>query len=390
MCFIVFCKQCGFEIKDDSLKKCPKCNTSVGKGGRFCSNCGKKLNPGEKCDCLVNISSEKCESVKNPVQNTGQKDSGSFSVAAVPKQTPYIKKEEHTEPPTEVNKRIAGNPLLEKIARGENDNKSKEIIRNEAVKIVYGKDMTVEKLQEQRAAEIKAEEERKIAEQKRLEEERMLQEQKRLEEEKKKIEEKNRIEEEKRLAEQKRIEKQKEDEKKRLENQKNTKPVQAFPYPNNTPYYPAQTQSQQKPINSGYSPTVQPNFEQHQNQVPINQNNVPINNNNDSRQLFPDAFRPENMSYQNPVLEARQKGPTSGPAKPIKKEKNFDGMWVAGLISIFAAFQVYNIVIGIILLVISLIFGIVDVFMNQKKTGIGVIIGSIISMVVTVINIMIV
>lgn len=384
MCFIVFCKQCGFEINDALLKKCPKCNTSVGKGGRFCSNCGKKLNPGEKCDCLSNIPSEKCETAKKPVQNAVQKNSDSFTVGAVPKQTPYVAKEEQTETHVDVNKRIAGNPLLEKIARGENNDKSKEIIQNEAVKMVYGKDMTVEKLQEQRAAEIKAEEERKLAEQRQIEEEKRLEEKRRLEEEKRKAEEKNRIEEEKRLAEQKRIEKQKEDDKKCLESQKNIKPTQPFSYPNDAPYYPVQTQVKQQPINSGYNIPTQPISEQSQNKSPTN---TPTNNNtNDSKQLFPEAFRSENMNYQHPFPGTRQRGPTSGPVKPIKEEKNFDGMWVAGLISIFATFQINNIIAGIALLVLSLIFGIIDIFINQKKTGIGVVIGSVIMIVVTIIN----
>lgn len=121
----MYCKQCGIEISDMSLKKCPNCNTTIGKGGRFCENCGKKLAVGEKCDCVKN---------KEQEQITNQKDtkipiSGSdFENAA-------------TFQKNNLNKRISNNPLLSKIANsGEDISKSNKILKEEAVKMVYGKE----------------------------------------------------------------------------------------------------------------------------------------------------------------------------------------------------------------------------------------------------------
>lgn len=374
----MFCKQCGFEIKDNSLKKCPKCNTTVGKGGRFCPDCGKKLNSGEKCDCLSNIPSEKCEPVKRPVQN--EQVAGSFVVGAVPKQTPYIVKEEPSKNPIDVNKRIAGNPLLEKIARGESSDKSKEIIRNEAVKIVYGKDMTVDKLREQRAAELKAEEEKRLAEQK-LEEQRKAEEQRRIEEEK-------RIKEQKQAEEKKRIEA----ERKRVEAEKRAQRISpAPPYPIDT-LRQSQTalQSEPKaniqnqPLNTQTPPQsiYNPNLSGNANN-PVDNPTTAQNNTEDSKNLFPDAFAPQNMSYQKPNFESVQHGPTStqGKLKKKKSEKSFDGMWVAGAICTLVACRSTSLIITILLLVISTVFGIIDIFLNKKKTGTGVVIGNVVAFV---------
>lgn len=375
---MVFCKQCGFEIKDNSLKKCPKCNTTVGKGGRFCSDCGKKLNSGEKCDCLSNIPSEKCESIKKPIQN--KKNADSAVIGAVPKQVPYIAKEEQPKEPTEVNKRIAGNPLLEKIARGESTDKSKEIIRNEAVKIVYGKDMTVDKLREQRAAELKAEEEKRLAEQK-LEEQKKAEEQRRIEEEK-------RIKEQKQAEEKKRIE----TERKRIEAEKQARHINpAPPYPIDTlrqsqtaPQTRPRANIQNQPANTQAPPQLMHNFNTLDNANDSIKSPTSVQNNaEDSKNLFPEAFASQNMSYQKPDLGNVQHGPTSTQGKPIrnKSEKVFDGMWVAGVICTLAAFRSISLIITILLLVISTVFGIVDIFLNKKKTGIGVVIGNVVAFV---------
>ena len=137
----MFCKQCGNEISDLYLKKCPKCNTAIGKGGRFCPDCGKKLGQGEKCDC----SSDK----QNEVSKTEASLNKKSNTSAVENTEPNTKPQKNEEPNPTVSRRIAGNPLLEKIARGDNiTDKSKEILQEEAVKMVYGKDMTVEKLEE--------------------------------------------------------------------------------------------------------------------------------------------------------------------------------------------------------------------------------------------------
>lgn len=71
----MFCKQCGYEISDLNLKKCPKCNTTIGKGGRFCPDCGKPIkNPKEECDCKTKNAEKKQSKadsrLKEVTQNT--------------------------------------------------------------------------------------------------------------------------------------------------------------------------------------------------------------------------------------------------------------------------------------------------------------------------------
>ena len=383
MCFIVFCKQCGFEIKDNSLKKCPKCNTTVGKGGRFCPDCGERLNSGEKCNCKNNINSEKYEPHKNSIK---AENSNSPPIEAVMKQKSYPDEDKPVKKPIEVNKRIAGNPLLEKIARGENSDKSKEIIRDEAVKIVYGKDMTVDKLKEQRAAELKAEEEKKLAEQ-RLEEQRKAEEQRRIEEEK-------RIKEQKQAEEKKRIEA----EKKRIEAEKQAQQINpAPPYPMDTLKQP-QSVSQTKPQINVQNQQVNTQFPSQPIYASNSPNNVGStaknpstvsnnpssgqNNSEDSKNLFPEAFAPQNMSYQKPNLEGVQSAFASVQGRIVDKKsrKSFDGMWAAAIICTLTALFSASSIMSISLFAVSTVFGIIDIFINERKTGVGVVIGNIIAL----------
>ena len=380
MCFIVFCKQCGFEIKDNSLKKCPKCNTTVGKGGRFCPDCGERLNSGEKCKCKNNISSEKCEPHKNLIK---AENLNSPSSEAVTKQISSPEEDKTVKKPIEVNKRIAGNPLLEKIARGENSDKSKEIIRDEAVKIVYGKDMTVDKLKEQRAAELKAEEEKKLAEQ-RLEEQKKAEEQRRIEEEK-------RIKEQKQAEEKKRIEA----EKKRIEAEKQAQqinpappyPINTLRQPQNTPQTKPQINVQNQQVNTQFPSQPIYGFNSPnntdstaKNPSPVQNKSYPVQNNpEDSKNLFPEAFAPQNMSNPKPNLGSVQHGPTSTQGRIVDK-KNFDGMWVAAIICTLAALFSASSIMTIILFTVSTVFGIIDIFLNERKTGVGVVIGNVITL----------
>ena len=62
----MFCKKCGYELKDDQVF-CPICGTEAGKGKGFCGSCGTKiengarlcLNCGAPCDQDVDYSSVK-------------------------------------------------------------------------------------------------------------------------------------------------------------------------------------------------------------------------------------------------------------------------------------------------------------------------------------------
>lgn len=118
-----YCKQCGVAISDNTLKKCPKCNTTIGKGGRFCEDCGSKIVSGRPCPCHEKkLPAEN----KQPVQ---MKEAGAPVVKELPKKPV-------NESPV-VNRRVSSNPLFAKIAReGEESSKSTQIIQREAVKIV--------------------------------------------------------------------------------------------------------------------------------------------------------------------------------------------------------------------------------------------------------------
>lgn len=432
---MIYCKQCGQVIEDSSLKKCPKCNTTIGKGGRFCADCGKKLNPGEKCDCSTK--SEK--GANNDVKNTEK--CANNSVIPSGKCENEVKSTTVEQKPA-VNRRIAGNPLFEKIAQGDSDTeKSNEILQAEAIKIVYGKDMTVKKLKEQKKAE-------ELAKQKELEEQQNREaEIQKQEEEKKK--------EEARKAEQTNAPQR---------NVQSTIPVspptnqgsynpgnvnfannnrnfygQNVAMPNNktqgnnqnnfvgshktnTPVVNGQQQVIPQPVKQNNNPmgsfsnNVQSNIvnnpqdnKQDNRQVINNTNNNPNINNNistnvqnpniqngnfntvpveDAKQVFPNAFGQENMQYANKPYNDMQHGPTSGPPKKIGNfsEKNFDGMWVAGLISAIASLFIYDKTLYYICISIAFVFGLIDILLNKKKTGVGVVLGSIVIMIMTMLQ----
>ena len=111
----MFCKQCGNKIEDTSLTKCPKCNTGIGKGGRFCSNCGSKLIKGTPCPCTI-----KKEEAKPVIK------------ADLPAQS---KEKEDKEPEILKNERVRNNPLFARIAAQEENTDVEEVICNEAYKI---------------------------------------------------------------------------------------------------------------------------------------------------------------------------------------------------------------------------------------------------------------
>ena len=344
----MFCKQCGSEITDLSLKKCSKCNTAIGKGGRFCPDCGKKLNPGDKCDC--GLKKQDVLEKNNVTDNSKPEANPEFEIMAVPKSGSYVKKEEQKEIKTPINKRIAGNPLLEKIARGEGDNyESNKIIQEEAVKMVYGKDMTVEKLQEQRKEQL-------AKEQNTVEEKSNTQ-----------VDETKEPE----TSNSKTPEKQE-----KCENQ-STNPSEKCK--NDVPMPPRPHEVSKE--------TVQP-VQGAVNQDSNKQINTSGSDINDSKQLFPEAFTFKNMEYTPPVQSPVQHGPVSRPFVPeVKnKEKQFDGMWVGGLICTALAIKSTDLIIFAVCIVLSLIFGIVDIFLNERKTGIGVIAGNIIVMIISLIS----
>lgn len=349
----MFCKQCGNEISDLSLKKCPKCNTTVGKGGRFCPDCGKKLGQGEKCSC---------SSIK-PEEGLNKKS----DVSVIENLRPNTKLQKKEEPNPTVNKRIAGNPLLEKIARGDGaTDKSKEIIKEEAVKMVYGKDMTVEKLEtlkkQKREAEIKsgASEPENV---------------------------KNNVEEAKEIEEipitfDKTEEKC--DDSASKPSEKCEKPLSKtsekckedvlkspnVPDGRKTNFVTGAVNAQVQNQHNEYAEKqIQP--EMSKPKTVLNQDAE------DSKNLFPEAFTPGNMQYNHQSQAPVMHGPVSRPysSPPVEKKKKFDGMWVAGLICSVLSLSGVKFIPFLVFFILSLLFGIIDIFLNEKKTGIGVLIG---------------
>lgn len=344
----MFCKQCGNEISDLSLKKCPKCNTTVGKGGRFCSDCGKKLGQGEKCSC---------SSVK-PEKGLNKKS----DVSVIENLRPNTKFQKKEEPNPTVNKRIAGNPLLEKIARGDGaTDKSKEIIQEEAVKIVYGKDMTVEKLEALEKQKQKAEEKETEVEEKKVDSEVEV---------KKSDTAKNNAEPIKK--EEIPVTFNKAEEKCDIQTLKPSEKCEK-PLPK-TSEKCKEVQIPVPPANmkTGISePEVTEITRLSKPKTVLNQDTE------DSKNLFPEAFAPGNMQYNHQSQAPVMHGPVSKPysSPPVEKKKKFDGMWVAGLICSVLSLSGVKFIPFLVFFILSLLFGIIDIFLNEKKTGIGVLIG---------------
>lgn len=432
---MIYCKQCGRVIEDSSLKKCPKCNTTIGKGGRFCADCGKKLNPGEKCDC--GTKSEK--GVNNDVKNTEKCANNTIIPSEKCESEPKIEVKEVNNPVRQpINSRIAGNPLFEKIAQGDkNIEKSNKILQDEAVKIVYGKDMTVEKLIEQKNQEFQKQKE--LEEQKKQEEEKKVNEY---------VDQKqnsvnnipqpvvqpinsvpnNTVQNYSQSANNgQNIYKPNNNGQNTADNVPQVTIKSVNPVQNNSNAYqsnnngqginsqvnsigggqkPNNTTVNQQPVIIRQNVTQQPivsNVQQDNKQVinPVNSGQIAngsyqdaqsgnINNvsANDSKQVYTPAFNQNNMQYTNKTYDDMQHGPTSGPPKKIEnyREKTFDGMWVAGLISSIASFFIYDKTLYYICITIAFVFGLLDILFNKKKTGIGVVLGSIVIMIMKILQ----
>lgn len=109
----MFCKQCGNEITDTSVLKCPKCNTAIGKGGRFCENCGSKIIKGIPCKCTIKEEEPKLKKNETKEETSKQENK------------PEILK----------NERVKNNPLFARIAAQEDNSEAEDTIYNEALKI---------------------------------------------------------------------------------------------------------------------------------------------------------------------------------------------------------------------------------------------------------------
>lgn len=300
----MFCKQCGNKIEDTSLAKCPKCNTGIGKGGRFCENCGSKLIKGTPCPCTI-----KKEEAKPVIK------------ADLPAQS---KEKEDKEPEILKNERVRNNPLFARIAAQEENTDVEEVICNEAYKIAKKENLISDiDLVE------KSEEEPKLSEEISVSEEPEISKA-----------DNNQVK--------KSVSIPKKNKKEIIRNEK--------------PILPKLTPEEVKPPATNNIITA-PSTKEEKN-----------NKEEKVNSLFPDTF-----NYKPPAVQPV----TASPVKMQKKDKkSFDFCSnAASLILIFAFFFGKSSVLAFCLLaIVSLILGIVDMTVNEKKTGLGTIIASVFTM----------
>lgn len=102
----MFCRQCGKEIAESNVEKCPSCNARLGKGRRFCPICGtQNKHNGTICDnCGFDFSKPTIENKPNTDSNT----------TSVKKEVPVISNNKVEEP------QVSGNSLADKIMSANN------------------------------------------------------------------------------------------------------------------------------------------------------------------------------------------------------------------------------------------------------------------------------
>lgn len=305
----MFCKQCGNKIEDTSLAKCPKCNTGIGKGGRFCENCGSKLVKGEPCPCVVKKEKPKTEEKSNLPAKNEKEDNGAEVVKS---------------------ERIKNNPLFARIAAQEENTDVDEVIYNEAYKIAKRENLISDiDLVE------KSEEEPKLSE-------------------------------EISVSEEPEINKTDNNQVKKSVSIPNINKKEIIR--NEKPILPKLTHEEVKPPATN-NVIAAPSTKEEKN-----------NKEEKVNSLFPDTFNHKPPAVQ-PV--------TASPVKMQKKDKkSFDFCsCAANLILIFAFFVKNSSVLAFCLLsIVSLILGIIDTAVNEKKTGVGAIIASVFTMIYVLIQ----
>ncbi len=314
----MFCKQCGNKIEDTSLTKCPKCNTGIGKGGRFCENCGSKLVKGTPCSCVA-----KKEEPKAEVNSVAKKEN-----------------KEKKEPEILKNERVRNNPLFARIAAQEENTDVDEVLYNEAYKIAKKENLIpdvnlVEKSEDKSEEELKLNEEIPVSKKPEISNA-----------------DNNEVKEAVSIPQ---IHKE--------ENIKNIKQIE-----NEKPVLPKLTPEEVKPLpvnNIVASPLIKETK---------NSKDEKVNN------LFPDTFNPNPPAVQPVHISPAMM------QKNNKKSYDFCSC-AANLILIFAFFAGSSSVLAFCLLaIVSLILGIVDMAVNEKKTGLGTIIASAFTMVYVLIQ----
>lgn len=158
----MFCKQCGKDLKNYTGAKCPTCNTTIGKGGRFCPDCGERVTgPGAVCRCKTAGAESAPVAEKPPVKtNTaanegggwlcvcGQSNQGKFcsncgsphknGKGSQAKETDLAKKD--ASKPVAPAKKLS-NPVFAKIVSNEDKFRQSRLLQEEAAQMAFGKSL---------------------------------------------------------------------------------------------------------------------------------------------------------------------------------------------------------------------------------------------------------
>ena len=335
----MFCKQCGSKIDENKVvnNRCPKCNTTIGKGGFYCSDCGEKLTPGHTCV------SKKEEVEQSSFQTTDVKD--------------VHEKSNHSKP---VDKRISNNPLLMKIASADDDeyDVASDLKKREAVKMIYGKDVDTlikEEEERQKAEELERqrieEEKQRLAEEARIAEEKRLAEEERIRQEKAAQEQR-----EKEIAEQKEKQRLEEERKKNLESFKeNIKQEEKNAVFTSVKQNPTEFED----LFPGVMDKNEDYIEQH-----VKPNDKKLPEPNRKIKTGKETF----VDNKNVIVDKKQ-----------KSDKKINMFCIAGmLLNIFAITYALPSMLLLGCLGVASVFGCIDVFINSKRSGLGVILASII------------
>ena len=129
----MFCRQCGAKIEDENLQKCSSCGTKVGKGRRFCQNCGKQYPHNDETCAYCGFSFVPLP-VNKRIENKNDSSSGenkqvlsTLNPNPIPRQQPIVD-EDNINPIAKkimnqknqekilvgYGKKVTENPLLEK------------------------------------------------------------------------------------------------------------------------------------------------------------------------------------------------------------------------------------------------------------------------------------
>lgn len=347
----MYCKQCGTEITDSTLKKCPKCNTAIGKGGRFCEFCGKpKKNPRTQCECQSKKETQNHTEVKKnekvQPQSAGAQKHSENNSPSIHAANQYQKKflnNLNTEPEPEEkldgvqgdeNNIQTSNPLYAKIAAQPDKKNIVEIVGEKMIDDLIGVQIKEPQQNNSRHKNKTEYVERNSANKER---------------------------------------KAKPEVSQGLKNESVPAPVQvpatmpaSAPVPN--------------PVHASIPIPVSENEPVNQNKDGQTNSEGNVSNaSNTVDKFFPDAFNEENFTVPQPEMPKIKKDKKYArfpPRNKINKKKHYlEFFWLASLICALLSFSQANMKIMFCLVGFSAVFALIDSIISEKKYGIGILIG---------------